>query len=696
MNNAQTRDMVRKGILKLLEIKDSDVRLRNLLQSEFAVDHGIHSGGASSAIIPLTALYYGGFIDLDIENPNKIGQDMFVLSKGHAVATLASIYADIGYFDENVLKGSRSIDSILNGHPGPILPGIQIATGPMGQGLGVAQGFALAGRSNPHFDVYAMTGDGELQEGPIWEAVMYAGYKRLDNLCVLVDSNGGQLDVVNRLILPHKNIQGSFESFGWRVLTADTTKYHSIYDCLNEFKNGPRSGKPTAIICDAFKGSGSFSAFLNNHKVAIPEEIMQHEVASQKTRRKAREEEFCKFYDKLDAGQRQDIASKAAQMNLKIQEGDDGMCHNVQMIKPKVRTKRAPVREKKLDFDKNQLPVLDESKTYSAHLLIAEAMKVFARDSKVVSVDSDLASTSGLESGIGGIDQHRAFNVGVAEANMMLIGEAYAALGHNVWVSTFCPFFDWKVLRRIAVGHQERLEIMEHKDGWLSEGYGLDLTFLATAADLDTQTNGATHMGNDDALLFDALAHLKIITVCCPQQLLAVMQWIMEGNKGLVYLRILRAPAAVIYNKDYQFEYGTANVVFETEEKEDLAIISSGRGVHEALTTAKLLQKEGIHAKIIDMPSVDVSVVEEFVKDNISLFIIEQNNGYLWSKLLLEMNLKGRDIKYNSLIPINTKNGNGEINYIHSGTYKQLIENLGLSPAQLAEKIKSALELSKT
>ena len=143
-------------------------------------------------------------------------------------------------------------------------------------------------------------------------------------------------------------------------------------------------------------------------------------------------------------------------------------------------------------------------------------MKVFARDPRVVSVDADLATTSGLEAGVAAVDQRRAFNVGVAEANMLLIGEAFAALGYQTWVSTFCPFYDWKVMRRVAVGHQERLETIAASDGWLDKGHGLDLTMLATAADFETRTNGATHMGNDDAIVFDGLAHIKIINVSCP------------------------------------------------------------------------------------------------------------------------------------------------------------------------------------
>src|SRR4051812_13507375 len=110
---------LRQGILKLLAIKDSDVRLLILEQCRHAVDQGLHAGGAFSATVPLVALYYGGFLNIDVEDPTRPAQDTFVLSKGHAVAALASIYAELGYFDRTVLRNSRSYSSILNGHPGP-------------------------------------------------------------------------------------------------------------------------------------------------------------------------------------------------------------------------------------------------------------------------------------------------------------------------------------------------------------------------------------------------------------------------------------------------------------------------------------------------------------------------------------------------------------------------------------------------
>src|SRR5450631_3969927 len=267
------------GLLKLLSIKDSDVRILTLEQNRDAADKGLHAGGALSATIPLVALFYGGFLRLDIADPTRRGQDMFTLSKGHAVAALASIYADLGYFDKSILKNSRSYESILNGHPGPILPGVSIATGPMGQGFGVAQGFAIAGKLAPYFDSYCMTGDGELQEGPIWEAVMFAGQKHLDNLCVLVDRNNGQLDISSRMVFPMPRLEAVFESFNWKVYSADATSYEGVYAALEAFRFGPRNGQPTAIICHSTKGHGALSDFMNKHKVVVSNSLVDQEVA---------------------------------------------------------------------------------------------------------------------------------------------------------------------------------------------------------------------------------------------------------------------------------------------------------------------------------------------------------------------------------------------------------------------------------
>jgi transketolase len=693
---ATAQHELRKGILQLLAIKDSDIRRLTLEQCRDAVDKSLHAGGAFSATIPLVTLYYGGFIDIDVEDPTRRGQDLFVLSKGHAVAAMASIFAEFGYFDRSILRNSRSYASILNGHPGPVLPGVHIATGPMGQGLGVAQGFAIAGRRAPRFDTYAICGDGELQEGPIWEAVMYAGQAHLDNLCVFIDRNNGQLDDPTKMVFPMPDLEPVFRSFGWQVESVDATQYEPVYAALERFRFGPRTGRPTAIICNTTKGHGALSDFLNKHKVTIPAGTLELELDLQARRRAARVEEFRAFERALlerpdGAELHRVLIDAAAGMFLDTSSTRDGL--SLEPVEIPVRTRRVPPRNKRVQYDPSALPVLDRNKQYAASDIVTAAMKVFARDAAVVSIDSDLASTSGLQAGVGAVDQERALNVGVAEANMMCLGEAFAALGHQTWISTFCPFFDWKVMRRIAVGQQERLEAMAAPDGWLSEGHGLDLVMLATAANFETRTNGATHMANDDNTIFDGMAHLQIVDISCPQQMLSFMRWSMEGNRGLVYVRVMRTPSAVLYDADYTFEFGRGAILRESAA-DKAVIISSGRGVHEALAAAKVCADAGLSVGVVDMPSIDEELLLALYDSGRLLCVAEQNNGYIVQNLVRLVH-RHRGSSGNGLanvMSINTLGPDGRPQFIHSGTYEELLEAFGLTPSAIAASITSRLE----
>ena len=161
-----------------------------------------------------------------------------------------------------------------------------------------------------------------------------------------------------------------------------------------------------------------------------------------------------------DAVRRTAARGCAGGMHLESDAGSDGSKQLIGPVVTQPRRRRATSRS--VTIRRSCRESIRRRSTPRSDIVTA-AMKVFARDPRVVSIDSDLATTSGLEAGVAAVDQRRALNVGVAEANMMLIGEAFAALGCNTWVSTFCPFFDWKVLRRIAVGHQERLEAIARR-----------------------------------------------------------------------------------------------------------------------------------------------------------------------------------------------------------------------------------------
>jgi transketolase C-terminal domain/subunit len=201
-------------------------------------------------------------------------------------------------------------------------------------------------------------------------------------------------------------------------------------------------------------------------------------------------------------------------------------------------------------------------------------------------------------------------------------------------------------------------------------------------------------MGNDDITTFDAVAHLKIIDVSCPQQLLSIMRWIMEGNKGLLYVRVMRTGSAVLYGSDYEFEYKKGYVLRQSESDRAI-LISSGRGVHEALAAADICAKSGTNVMVIDMPSVDEDLLMKMYATGIPLFFAEQNNGYLWQNFLKTLYRHRNEASLNRLnhiATINTLDAEGNKQFIHSATYEELIEVFGLSPALIAARVQKALE----
>jgi transketolase len=666
----------------LLRIKETDIRLSIIEQGATAVDHGVHIGGAYSSVIPLTSLFYGDILRHDPSDLTKSDQDFFILSKGHAVASLAAIFADLGIISNDTLINSRSYESILNGHPGPILPGIHISTGPLGHGICVATGLANAGKESPRFDVYCMVGDGELQEGMPWESVIYAGSRKLNNLCLLVDCNYGQLDIVDSLLINFPDLKKSFESFGWRVLEINSVDFPSVFKSFQAFKNDRHQGCPTAILLKSTKGFGGLGSFTKSHKISFSEEQLKIETRGLLARREARIKELEAYCNNHNCSLTE-LNTIFGKLGYTLEK--DGISINLRDFQKKIQWSRPEKRNKKIDYEPENLPNLRIGQSYSASTVITQCMKVFACDHRIVTIDSDLSSTSGLFDGVAAIDTSRALNIGIAESNMMNFGEAYALLGKNVWVSTFCPFFDWRVLRRIAIGYQERCEAIAAPASWLSEGHNLDITFLATAANIDTVTNGATHMGNDDLLVFSKIAHLKIIDVSCPNQLISIMKWIMEGNKGLVYLRIPRAPINTIYNAKYTFNFGKAHRLAGAE-KDPIAIVSSGRGVHEALEAARLLKEKGIDASVYDMASIDKDLLAGLCEKEKLVAIAEQNNGYIFENVQKTCYEIGKKRKA-EIIPINLLDSRGNYRFIHSASYKELIENYRIDSSNIMSRI---------
>lgn len=215
-----------------------------------------HTGGSLSAADIATALYFYK-MKHDPKQPKWKDRDNFILSKGHAAPLLYTVLAHAGYFETTELCTLRKLGSRLQGHPdSKYLPGVEISTGSLGQGLSVANGLALAHRLDKAANrVYALLGDGEIQEGQIWEAAMTAAHYKLDNLCAMVDNNGLQIDGPVAKVMGVEPITDKFRAFGWEVLDIDGHDMAQIAAALDKAET--IKGKPTMIVCRTVKGKGS-------------------------------------------------------------------------------------------------------------------------------------------------------------------------------------------------------------------------------------------------------------------------------------------------------------------------------------------------------------------------------------------------------------------------------------------------------
>ncbi len=258
-----------------LERKAKKIR-RNILTMLNKAGSG-HSGGSLSVTDILVALYFGGIMNYDAGNPEWEDRDRLVLSKGHACPALYATLAEVGFFKEELLWSLRKLGSPLQGHPdSKKLPGIEASTGSLGNGISQAVGMALAAKVlKKHYKVFCIVGDGEMQEGLVYEALMAAGHYRLSNLIVIVDNNGLQIDGQCGDVMNIYPLKEKFEAFNFRTYEISGHLYKSLIDTLVTAKRNVVS--PTAIIARTVKGMGvSFMANkVEYHGVAPSDEELE-------------------------------------------------------------------------------------------------------------------------------------------------------------------------------------------------------------------------------------------------------------------------------------------------------------------------------------------------------------------------------------------------------------------------------------
>ena len=248
---------------------------RGIIEAVFGGNSG-HPGGSLSIADIMTVLYFYE-MNINPENPKDENRDRLVLSKGHCAPALYSTLANRGYFNIEKLKTIRHIDSRLQGHPDmKKIPGVDMTTGSLGQGLSAANGMAIAGKlDKKDYRVYCIMGDGEIEEGQVWEAAMASNKYKLDNLCVIVDNNNLQIDGTIEEVMSSYPIDEKFKSFGFQVINIDGHNYQEIIDAFDVARN--IKGKPVCIIAKTVKGKGV--SFMENkvewHGKALTDEELE-------------------------------------------------------------------------------------------------------------------------------------------------------------------------------------------------------------------------------------------------------------------------------------------------------------------------------------------------------------------------------------------------------------------------------------
>ena len=240
---------------KIAELQKKAIEIKlDILEEVFSASSG-HPGGSMSIAEILTYLYFVE-MKVDPKNPKWEDRDRFVLSKGHCAPGLYAALAEKGFFPKEDLKTFRRVDSYLQGHPDMKgVPGVDMSSGSLGLGISTACGMALSGKIyNKDYRVYSVLGDGEIAEGQVWEAAMFAAHYKLDNLCAFVDFNGLQIDGAITDVMNSTPIDEKFKAFGWNVIVIDGHDFNQIEKAVEEAK--ATKGQPTMVVCKTTKGKG--------------------------------------------------------------------------------------------------------------------------------------------------------------------------------------------------------------------------------------------------------------------------------------------------------------------------------------------------------------------------------------------------------------------------------------------------------
>jgi transketolase len=525
----------------------SDVELWRELGQQFRVDSirtaaaaksGHPSSGMSAA--DLMAVLVAKYLRYDFDNPDDLRNDKLVFSKGHASTLLYAIFRAAGAIDDEELLTYRQHGSRLEGHPTPVIPWVDVATGSLGQGLPIGVGMALGAKylDKAPTRVWVLHGDSEMAEGSVWEAYEHAGHYELDNLVAVLD--------VNRLGQRGETMVGwnvdvykaRAEAFGWHAIEVDGHDVEAIDGAYAEAI--ATTGRPTVVIAKTIKGSGVS---------AVADKPGFHG----------------KALDDADAA----IAELGGVRNLQID-----------VAKPEGDAISLPSTGGPLE-----LPRWEVGEEVATRLAYGEALKaVGAADGRVVGLDGEVSNSTYAEIFAKAFPD-RYFEMFIAEQQLIAAAVGLQTRGWKPFASTFAAFFSraYDFVRMAAISQA-------------------DLRLAGSHAGVSIGEDGPSQMALEDIAALRAVNSSTVLHPCDANQTAQLVAQ-MADLDGISYLRTLRPATPVLYEADDDFPIGGSKVP-RSSEGDEVAIVAAGITVHEALEAADALAAEGVNARVIDAYSI--------------------------------------------------------------------------------------------
>ncbi len=535
-----------------------------------------HAGGTLS-IMDIAAALYLHVADHDPENPSWQDRDRIVWSTGHKAPSLYLGLALAGFCKLDDVMSLRKLSSPFQGHPHWLkLPGVEVSTGSLGQGLSIAVGIALAGRLNDkQFRTFCIMGDGEQQEGQVWEAAMEAGHYKLDHLVGIIDNNRLQIDGLVSEVMAVEPLQAKYESFGWRVVRIDGHDMTQVVNALSTQPDG--SGRPLLVLADTVKGKGV--SFMENvagwhGKTPNREEMIKGLTELGLTEKIP--------YDSLLAHAVRYQAGVDEKLLAKLPKFSRGYWWNSSEI---MRVKMEPTRKG-----------------------FGQSLAEHGDDERVVCLGLDISGSITISDFYSNKPQRkpRWISMGIAEQSATSVAAGLAKEGKLPVFGTYATFAAARNLDQIRT----------------SICYGNFNVMIAGAhGGVSVGPDGATHQALEDLFAMCGLPNMSVVVPCDIVETKKATDYLLLRHIGPKYIRFAREATPIVSASDTPFEFGKANIIrlrrrtenfidaFETalastyrNESEDLTIIACGPMVPEAMRAAVILKEEaGLETRVINM-----------------------------------------------------------------------------------------------